>query len=227
MKIQLKRSNVLENGSAKAPTAAQMEYGELAVNYNSTDPVVFIKDSSNGVIRLTNNQDVNDGQINVDAGEGLEASGSNATANQSGNTTRVLKVDDGWLTQFITNWAGAGSVNDGQINVDPGVGLTASGSNATANQQGNTTRTLSIDSTWLEFFIDAWAGNGGVEPANDGAINIAAGAGLTATGDNATANQAGNTTRTLTAYADPGYGIDVTASGLRFGDSWINIPALP
>ena len=84
MKIQLKRSNVLEGGTAKAPTAAQMEYGELAVNYNSTDPVIFIKDSSNGVIRLTNNQDVNDGQINVDAGEGLEASGSNATANQSG-----------------------------------------------------------------------------------------------------------------------------------------------
>ena len=170
MKIQLKRSNVLEGGAAKAPTAAQMEYGELAVNYNSTDPVLFIKDSSNGVIRLTNNQDVNDGQINVNAGEGLEASGSNATANQSANTTRVLKVDDGWLTQFITDWAGAGSVNDGQINVEPGVGLTASGSNATANQQGNTTRTLGIDSTWLELFIEAWAGAGAV---NDGQINIA------------------------------------------------------
>ena len=54
MKIQLKRSNVLEGGIAKAPTAAQMEYGELAVNYNTADPVVFIKDSSNGIIRLTN-----------------------------------------------------------------------------------------------------------------------------------------------------------------------------
>ena len=44
MKIQLKRSNVLESGAAKEPTTAQMEYGELAVNYNSSDPAIFIKD---------------------------------------------------------------------------------------------------------------------------------------------------------------------------------------
>ena len=41
MKIQLKRSNVLEGGAAKKPTAAQMEYGELAVNYNTADPTIF------------------------------------------------------------------------------------------------------------------------------------------------------------------------------------------
>ena len=58
MKIQLKRSNVLESGKAKEPTAAQMEYGELAVNYNTTDPVIFIKDSTDQIIRLTNNQDL-------------------------------------------------------------------------------------------------------------------------------------------------------------------------
>ena len=54
MKIQLKRSNVLEGGAAKAPTAPQMEYGELAVNYNSEDPALFIKDSANGIIRISN-----------------------------------------------------------------------------------------------------------------------------------------------------------------------------
>ena len=53
MKIQLKRSNVLESGVAKAPTAPQMEYGELAVNYNALDPVIFIKDSNNNIIRVT------------------------------------------------------------------------------------------------------------------------------------------------------------------------------
>ena len=58
MKIQLKRSNVLESGKAKEPTAAQMEFGELAVNYNTTDPVIFIKDSTDKIIRLTNNQDL-------------------------------------------------------------------------------------------------------------------------------------------------------------------------
>ena len=43
MKIQLKRSNVLDGNAAKEPTAAQMEYGELAVNYNDEDPALFIK----------------------------------------------------------------------------------------------------------------------------------------------------------------------------------------
>ena len=52
MKIQLKRSNVLTGGVAKTPTAEQMEYGELAVNYNETDPVIFIKDSTDAIIRL-------------------------------------------------------------------------------------------------------------------------------------------------------------------------------
>ena len=52
MKIQLKRSNVLDGGVAKTPTAAQMEYGEIAVNYNDTDPVLFIKDSTDAIIRI-------------------------------------------------------------------------------------------------------------------------------------------------------------------------------
>ncbi len=54
MKIQLKRSNVLEGGVAKTPTAGQMEYGELAVNYNTLDPAMFIKDSANNIIRISN-----------------------------------------------------------------------------------------------------------------------------------------------------------------------------
>ena len=35
MKIQLKRSNQRDGGVAKKPSADQMEYGELAVNYTS------------------------------------------------------------------------------------------------------------------------------------------------------------------------------------------------
>ena len=52
MKLQLKRSNVLELGAAKEPTSAQMEYGELAVNYNNGDPALFIKDSADNIIRI-------------------------------------------------------------------------------------------------------------------------------------------------------------------------------
>tara|TARA_Y100000289_G_scaffold51499_1_gene52638 strand:+ start:192 stop:668 length:477 start_codon:yes stop_codon:yes gene_type:complete len=53
MKLQLKRSNVLEGGFAKAPTTSQMEYGELAVNYNLDDPCIFLKDSNNTIIRIS------------------------------------------------------------------------------------------------------------------------------------------------------------------------------
>ena len=91
MKIQLKRSNVLDGGVAKEPTAAQMEYGELAVNYNAADPVLFLKDSANGIIRVSNlGPEANDGQIIINAGNGLVATGDNATANQLSDTTRVL-----------------------------------------------------------------------------------------------------------------------------------------
>ena len=90
MKIQLKRSNVLDAGVAKSPTAGQMEYGELAVNYSTLDPVLFIKDSGNNIVRITDS--ANDGEINIEVGNGLAAAGDNATANQVGNTTRTLSV---------------------------------------------------------------------------------------------------------------------------------------
>ena len=45
--------------------------------------------------------------------------------------------------------------NDGQINISGGAGITATGSNATANQSANTTRTLAVDTTWL----GTWIGN--------------------------------------------------------------------
>ena len=94
MKIQLKRSNVLEGGVAKEPTAAQMEYGEIAVNYNAADPVLFIKDSADGIIRVSNlGPEANDGKININAGDGLVATGDNASANQLIDTTRTLAVN--------------------------------------------------------------------------------------------------------------------------------------
>ena len=52
MKIQLKRSNVIEGTSAKQPTVGQMEFGELAVNYSDQDPAIFIKNSNSDIIRI-------------------------------------------------------------------------------------------------------------------------------------------------------------------------------
>ena len=66
MKIQLKRSNVLESGAAKEPTAAQMEYGELAVNYSDADPAIFIKDAADNIIRIGGVGSISDdGQVEI------------------------------------------------------------------------------------------------------------------------------------------------------------------
>ena len=62
MKLQLKRSNVLEGGAAKEPTAPQVEYGELCVNYNKDDPALFIKDSDDVIIRIAGSGSVGSGE---------------------------------------------------------------------------------------------------------------------------------------------------------------------
>jgi len=51
-KLQLKRSSVLDGGKAKEPTPDMMYFGELALNYNADDPVIFIKTHDGTIIRL-------------------------------------------------------------------------------------------------------------------------------------------------------------------------------
>ena len=55
MKIKFKRSNQVVDGSAKAPTSSQLDYGELATNYSADDPALFIKDSSDNIVRISGN----------------------------------------------------------------------------------------------------------------------------------------------------------------------------
>ena len=66
MKLQLKRSNVLVSGGAKEPTAAQLDYGELAINYSAGDAAIFLKDSTNNVIRIAGVHNIaDDGLTNI------------------------------------------------------------------------------------------------------------------------------------------------------------------
>jgi hypothetical protein len=48
LKIQHKRSAV----KAKAPQPTDLEYGEIAVNYEASDPCIYIKDSANAIRRI-------------------------------------------------------------------------------------------------------------------------------------------------------------------------------
>ena len=52
MKLQLKRSLRLSGGKAQAPSAEQMSFGEIAVNYSDADPSIFLKDSTNVIRKL-------------------------------------------------------------------------------------------------------------------------------------------------------------------------------
>ncbi len=95
MKIQLKRSSVLDGGAAKAPTASQMEFGELAINFESTDPTLFYKDSGNSI-------------RNVKLGLFPDLSDS---SNQSGTLDdRYVKLSGGTLTGDLTGTAFIGGV---------------------------------------------------------------------------------------------------------------------
>lgn len=48
------KNSISETGGvADAPLPADLEYGELAINYVSADPAVFVKDSTNAIRRVT------------------------------------------------------------------------------------------------------------------------------------------------------------------------------
>ena len=130
MKIQLKRSNVLESSAAKQPTAGQMEFGELAVNYNTNDPAIFLKDSNNQIIRiagagydyndLDNLPTIGDGEITIEDADGSEV--GSFTVNQTGDATITLPA------------VGDGEISIQQNNVTIG--------SFTVNQTGDTVITL-------------------------------------------------------------------------------------
>jgi len=101
MKIQLKRSNQVEaDGSAKQPTAAQMEYGELAVNYNTADPAIFLENDTGQIIRIAGSGAV--GELEITAGDGIDIDASNVVSAvaQAGKGVLVeatgIRIGDDW-----------------------------------------------------------------------------------------------------------------------------------
>ena len=132
-KIQLKRSNVLDGGNAKEPSAAQMEYGELAVNYNVDDPSLFIKDSNDQIVKIAgensvSSPDVGDGLITVKQDGEPDQTFS---VNQSGPTTINLKNDNTVVTP-----------GDGALTIHNYGDNTNSTGTFTANQSSNSVVTL-------------------------------------------------------------------------------------
>ena len=140
---------------------------------------------------------VGDGNINLEAGDGLEATGDNATANQFTDTTRTFTVKtasgiiiDGGGNVIIDPNFNLGTeehgIGDGAIEFNAGDGLAETGNNATANQIGDTSKTFSVK-TGGGIIIDG-GGNVIIDPdfnlgteehgVGDGAIEFNAGTGV-------------------------------------------------
>jgi uncharacterized coiled-coil protein SlyX len=160
-----------------------VQLDELQSDWNQNDPSESDYIHNKPDIEAIVDSQAGDGQINVNAGDGLSASGTNATANQTGDTTRTLSVKTGNGISID----GSGNViidpafnldgnitapGNGQINVNAGDGLSVSGTNATANQTGNTTRTFTVK-TAAGIIIDG-GGNVAIDPAFDLDGNVTA-----------------------------------------------------
>ena len=225
MKIQLKRSNVLDGGYAKVPSGPQMEYGELAVNYNDTDPCVFIKDSANNVIRLTSKGTPTPGDPSPQPGTlddryvmktGSTMSGALIlhTSNPSADLESASK---GYVDQQI-----------GDIDIPS---ETQVGSNPPDSPNQGATWWNTIDGRLYVYYTDAdssqWvpatpesgvdiAPDGGLDTDADGLkIKLKPNGGLQNTADG------------LCAYAAAGYGVEVGVYGIQLSGDWSNIPLLP
>jgi len=113
LKIQLKRSSVLELGSAKEPTSAQMEYGELAVNYSNGDPAIFLKDSNNNIIRIAGVGNINAGDN--PSGDVLPPTGNNVGDIFFNTSNNTMYYWDGSVWVPIANDVSAADIFVGTL----------------------------------------------------------------------------------------------------------------
>ena len=128
-------------GTSGTPAQKQSDYAQTdvnAVDYIKNKPVI-----GSGVIDLVDNTtNLSIGNINV---------------NQQNNDTIRIPTFSGDYADLSNK----PNIGDGSIQINAGSGLTASGDNATANQAGNTTRTLSLNS-----------GNGLTINGGDGSVEV-------------------------------------------------------
>ena len=133
----------------------------LLVGRGSTSHKIEYSTLKSDVIAGVTVPTVGNGQINVDGSDGISATGNNATANQSGNTTRTLSADEAWFNDRYLQLIGdtlTGAIrqtpqtipNNGAWDLDTGNywhfagGTIANPTNATAGMSGLIYVTASI-----------------------------------------------------------------------------------
>ena len=209
MKLQLKRSSVLDGGFAKEPTTAQMEYGELAVNYNLDDPCIFIKDSGNNIIRISNKGIPITGDINFQPGTLDERYVMLAGSTMSGPL--ILNADPTDNLGSATKQYVDTAVGDIDIPAAPETSPSPPSNPVTGQLWWNTN-----DGRLYIYYTDIdssqWVP---ATPETENTIEVGADGGIENTPDG------------IKIKIRPGYGVATSSLGLQIGDDWSNIPALP
>lgn len=105
--------------------------GGLVTNSAGDDASLPLADDTNAGLmppdaftKLDSLEAPGDGAIVVNGGDGITASGQNATANQATDTARTLSVDTNWLDSWIDTNKPAPTVGDGQITIKDSSGGT-------------------------------------------------------------------------------------------------------
>lgn len=142
-KVILKRSSV----AAKVPQTSDLEYGELAVNYN--DGRIYYKDSSNAIQyfeRINSTDDLSEGSSNLYYTDSRVNSRIDTRVDKS--FVDALGIDastlDGQTPGYYLdydNFTNIPTIGDGTLTVSGGTGLSGSGT-FNANQTSNNTITL-------------------------------------------------------------------------------------
>ena len=114
--------------------------GDIDVNQENNE-VIRIPTFSGDYGDLDNLPTIGNGTLTIKNSDGSTA--GTFTANAIGDTEVTLPEG---FTGDYNDLNNKPDINDGQIQINAGSGLTASGDNATANQAGNTIRTLSLNS---------------------------------------------------------------------------------
>lgn len=78
-----------------SPAANKLDYGEIAVNYNASNPKLFIKDTTNAVVSFPSEGTVNSKFTTVNN------TISGLTSSVNGNTASIETIND-WVATPLT-----------------------------------------------------------------------------------------------------------------------------
>jgi hypothetical protein len=194
-KIQHKRSAV----AGKQPQPADLEYGEIAVNYEAADPALYIRDSADAIRKIGTQPDA------TETVKGIAEIATTAEVNAGTDDTRF--VTPAKLSAFVTEQLKATWLPSDSIDADD-VG--------TSTWNGPADTLTATGDVEVKIAAGAWGAGGAVAPANQVQVR------WEATALAAAAHAAVLTGRVENASGNVGVDYNVTIDKLPANDITIN-----